>query len=158
MDLTLIADLSRDHILAIATGRPRAEADFPLDRFDLRKYFQLVITLDDCTQEEDRIFTERGERISLKKPDPYMLDRIVYLIGKGFSECYYLGDMPDDMQAARSSKTGYRGVGVVVSSADPENRGKALLQAGAEQIIDDYAVLPEIFAYPLRSALITRTS
>ena len=109
-------------------------------------------------REEERIFTERGERISLKKPDPYMLDRIPGLIGKGFSECYYLGDMPDDMQAARSSKTGYRGVGVILSSAEPENLRRELLQAGAEQIIDDYAVLPEIFAYPLRSALITRTS
>jgi phosphoglycolate phosphatase-like HAD superfamily hydrolase len=144
MDRTILADLSRDHILAIATGRPRAEADFPLDRFDLRKYFQLVITLDDCTREEERIFAERGERISLKKPDPYMLDRIPCLIGKGFSECYYLGDMPDDMQAARSAKTGYRGVGVVLSSADPENLRKALLQAGAEQIINDYAALPGI--------------
>ena len=138
MDPALLADLSRDHILAIATGRPRAEADFPLDRFDLRKYFQLVITLDDCTLEEERIFTERGERIPLKKPDPYMLDRIPCLIGKRFSECYYLGDMPDDMQAARSSKAGYRGVGVVLSSADRENLRKALLQAGAEHIIYDY--------------------
>jgi phosphoglycolate phosphatase-like HAD superfamily hydrolase len=144
MDPTLLANLSRDHILAIATGRPRAEADFPLDHFDLRKYFQLVITLDDCTREEERIFTERGERISLNKPDPYMLDRIPRLIGKAFGGCYYLGDMPDDMLAARSSKTGYRGVGVVLSSADPEKLRKALLQAGAEQIIDDYAVLPEI--------------
>jgi HAD superfamily hydrolase (TIGR01548 family) len=144
MDPTLLADLSRDHTLAIATGRPRAEADFPLDRFDLRKYFQLVITLDDCTREEERIFTERGEQISLKKPDPYMLDRIPCLIGKEFSECYYLGDMPDDMQAARSSKTGYRGVGVVLSAANRENLRKALLQAGAEQIIDDFTALPGI--------------
>jgi HAD superfamily hydrolase (TIGR01548 family) len=138
IDPALLADLSRNHILAIATGRPRAEADFPLDRFDLRKYFQLVITLDDCAREEERIFTERGERISLKKPDPYMLDRIPCLIGKGFGESYYLGDMPDDMQAARSSKTGYRGVGVVVSSADPENLRRELLKAGADKIIDDY--------------------
>jgi len=144
MDPTLLADLSRDHILAIATGRPRAEADFPLDRFDLRKYFQLVVTLDDCTREEERIFIERGERISLKKPDPYMLDLISCLIGKRFSECYYLGDMPDDMQAARSSKTRYRGIGVVLSPADPENLRESLLQAGAEQIIDNYAALPGI--------------
>lgn len=144
MNGTLLADLARDHLLAIATGRPKAEADFPLDRFDLRKYFQLVITLDDCTREEERIFAERGERISLKKPDPYMLDQIPRLIGKGFSERYYLGDMPDDMQAARTSKTGYRGVGVVLSSADPENLRKELLQAGAEQIISDYTALPEI--------------
>ena len=140
----LLADLSRNHILAIATGRPQAEADFPLDRFGLRKYFQLVITLDDCTREEERILAERGERISLKKPDPYMLDRIPRLIGKGFSECYYLGDMPDDMQAARSSKTGYRGVGVIFSSAEPENLRRELLQAGADFILADPASLPGI--------------
>ena len=144
MDPALLADLFRNHILAIATGRPRAEADFPLDRFDLRKYFQLVITLDDCTREEERILYERGELISLNKPDPYMLDRIPRLIGKGFSECYYLGDMPDDMQAARSSKTGYRGVGVILSSAEPESLRRDLLQAGADQILDHYAALPGI--------------
>ncbi len=147
MDPALLADLSRNHILAIATGRPQAEADFPLDRFDLRKYFQLVITLDDCTREEERILAERGERISLKKPDPYMLDRIPRLIGKGFSECYYLGDMPDDMQAARSSRTGYRGVGVIFSSAEPENLRRELLQAGADFILADPAALPGILGF-----------
>jgi phosphoglycolate phosphatase-like HAD superfamily hydrolase len=144
MDPALLADLSRNHILAIATGRPQAEADFPLDRFDLRKYFQLVITLDDCTREEERLFIERGERITLKKPDPYMLDQIPRLIGKGFGESYYLGDMPDDMQAARSSRTGYRGVGVIFSSAEPENLRRELLQAGTDFILDDPAALAEI--------------
>jgi phosphoglycolate phosphatase-like HAD superfamily hydrolase len=147
MDPALLADLSRNHILAIATGRPRTEADFPLDRFDLRKYFQLVITLDDCMREEERVLAERGERIFLKKPDPFMLDRIPRLIGKGFSECYYLGDMPDDMQAARSSRTGYRGVGVILSSAEPENLRRELLQAGADFILADPAALPGILGF-----------
>jgi HAD superfamily hydrolase (TIGR01548 family) len=144
MDNAILEDLAHDHILAVATGRPRAEADFPLDRFDLRKYFQIIITLDDCTREEERIFSERGERISLKKPDPYMLDQIPRLIGKAFHGCYYLGDMPDDMQAARSSKTGYRGVGVILAAPDRENLRKELLQAGADHIIADYKGLPGI--------------
>lgn len=141
IDRTLLANLARKHLLAIATGRPRAEADYPLDHFDLRSYFQVVVTLDDCTREEERLFREHGKRVCLKKPDPYQLDRIPSLIGQGFSSCYYLGDMPDDMQAAGSSKAGYRGLGVVVSSADPENLRKELLQAGAGQIIDDYSLL-----------------
>jgi phosphoglycolate phosphatase-like HAD superfamily hydrolase len=145
IDPALLADLARNHILAIATGRPRAEADFPLDLFNLRKYFQLVITLDDSIMEEDRIFRETGTRVSLKKPDPYMLDRIPGLIGRPFNGSYYLGDMPDDMQAARASKTGCRGVGVTVSSAEPEVLRRDLLQAGAARIIDNYAVLPGMF-------------
>jgi phosphoglycolate phosphatase-like HAD superfamily hydrolase len=145
IDPALLAELARDHILAIATGRPQAEADFPLDRFDLRKYFQAVITLDDSTQEEERILAERGERISLRKPAPYMLDRVPVLIGRPFTGCYYLGDMPDDMQAAVASKSGYRGVGVLISSAEPEILRRDLLQAGATHIINDYTALPAIF-------------
>lgn len=145
IDPALLADLAKDHILAIATGRPRAEADYPLDHFDLRPYFRIVATHDDCTEEEERRLQKSGERVSLQKPDPYMLDLIPYRIGGAFSGCYYVGDMPDDMQAARSSKRGYRGVGVLLSTADPENRRKALLQAGAEWVIDDYAALPGIF-------------
>ena len=142
IDQALLADLCRNHILAIATGRPRAEADFPLDRFDIRKCFQVILTLDDCIEEEERIFIERGERISLGKPAPYMLDLIPIRIGKVFDGCFYLGDMPDDMQAASSSQTGYRGIGVTVASTDRDNLRKELLQSGAERIIDDYAELP----------------
>jgi phosphoglycolate phosphatase-like HAD superfamily hydrolase len=145
IDPALLAALARDHLLAIATGRPLAEADFPLDHFDLRKYFRTVITLDDSVMEEDRIFRESGTRVSLMKPDPYMLDRIPGLIGKPFNGCYYLGDMPDDMQAARASKTGYKGVGVIVSSAEPEVLRRDLMQAGADHIIMDYSALPGIF-------------
>lgn len=148
IDQALLADLSGNHILAIATGRPRAEADFPLDRFDLRQYFQLVVTLDDCRREEELIYAEQHRRMSLNKPSPYMLDLIVDRVGRGLSlsECYYLGDMPDDMQAARSSKSGYSGIGVLISSADPENLREALMHAGAKQIITDFSALPNILA------------
>lgn len=146
MDKTILEALADKHILAIATGRPLTEANYPLDHFAIRKYFKQVITLDDCSREEERIFKERGERISVHKPNPFMLDLLPRLIGKSFHGCYYLGDMPDDMQAARASQTGYRGVGVILSSPDPENLRKELLQAGAHYIINDYIDLFGIIA------------
>lgn len=135
LDAALLQVLARDQILAIATGRPGSEAEFPLDRFGLRQYFDAVITLDDSTREEEKIFLERGERVSLKKPNPYMLDQIPKMIERSFDECYYLGDMPDDMQAARASQNGYRGVGVILGATEPENLRRELLQAGADFVV-----------------------
>lgn len=135
LDAALLQVLARDQILAIATGRPGSEAEFPLDRFGLRQYFDAVITLDDSTREEEKIFLERGERVSLKKPNPYMLDQIPKMIERSFGECYYLGDMPDDMQAARASQNGYRGVGVILGATEPENLRRELLQAGADFVV-----------------------
>jgi phosphoglycolate phosphatase-like HAD superfamily hydrolase len=146
IDDTILRDLAEEHFLAIATGRPRVEADYPLDHFAIRKYFQMVITLDDCTQEEERIFKERGERLSLSKPDPFMLDLIPRRAGKGFLRCYYIGDTPDDMLAARSSQTGYRALGVVLSSPDRTSLRSGLLKAGADHIIDDYSNLPMLIS------------
>ncbi len=144
IDTAILEGLSRRNILAIATGRPRVEADFPLDHFSLKPYFRRVITLDDCTHEEERLFQEQGKRISLSKPNPFMLDSIPGMIGGKFAGCYYLGDMPDDMLAADSSQTGYRGIGVVFPSPDQKAIQKALLKAGADYLIDDFSVLPEI--------------
>jgi len=144
IDRAILKHLAEGHFLAIATGRPRVEADYPLDHFTIRKYFQLVITLDDCILEEEKIFKERGERVSLSKPNPFMLDLIPRRSGKDFLQCYYIGDTPDDMLAALSSQTGYQGLGVVLSSPDQTSLRKELLKAGADHIIDDYSNLQKI--------------
>ncbi|MGA8180167.1 MAG: hypothetical protein WB792_08910, partial [Desulfobacterales bacterium] len=47
IDPSALEHLSRHHILAIATGRPRIEADYPLDLLHLKKYFTYILTLDD---------------------------------------------------------------------------------------------------------------
>jgi HAD superfamily hydrolase (TIGR01548 family) len=144
IDRAILKRLAEEHFLAIATGRPRVEADYPLDHFTIREYFQLVITLDDCILEEEKIFKERGERISLSKPNPFMLDLIPRRSGKDFLRCYYIGDTTDDMLAARSSQTGYQGLGVVLSSPDQTSLRKELVKAGADHIIDDYSTLLKI--------------
>jgi len=50
------------------------------------------------------------------------------------------------MLAAASSRTGYRGIGIILSSLDRERQRKELLQAGAACIIEDFSVLPEMLA------------
>ncbi len=133
-----LESLSKNNILAIATGRPKAEADYPLDLFGLRKYFEIILALDDCIREEIRVLEQEGEKVSLSKPNPYMLDAIAEIIKNKASLFYYVGDMPDDMEAASRSKAGFKGVGVLYSAPDANVLKSELLRAGAEYIIKDF--------------------
>ncbi len=139
-----LESLSKNNILAIATGRPKAEADYPLVLFGLSKYFEIVLALDDCIREERRVLEQEGEKVFFTKPNPYMLDVIAKTKEHDASLLYYVGDMPDDMEAASRSKAGFIGVGVLYSAPDADILKKDLLRAGAEYIIEDFEELKEI--------------
>ncbi len=143
-DRSILENLSKKNTLAIATGRPKAEAVYPLERFNLAQFFETIYCLDDCIQEEQRILKEKGKKISLSKPHPFMLDAIADAIGQTFDGYYYVGDMPDDMLAAKRSRTGFKGIGLVVSAPQKENLKKELMHAGADYIVEDFEVLKKI--------------
>ena len=144
VDKPVLDSLSKDNMLAIATGRPKIEADYPLDYFGLRKYFTIIFTLDDCIREEKKILEREGKKVSLGKPDPYMLDAIAEIKKHEASELYYVGDMPDDMVAASRSKAGFKGVGLLFSDPDKVILKEYLLRAGADYIIKDFTELTDI--------------
>jgi phosphoglycolate phosphatase-like HAD superfamily hydrolase len=141
---SVLEDLSNNHILAIATGRPMAEADYPLDLFDLRKYFTHTYTLDDCIKEEQKIKHTENKTASLSKPHPFMLDAIYEQQKDKTLTCYYLGDMPDDMIAASRSRAKFTGIGILIASSDKGVLKKNLLRAGADYVIDDFDELETI--------------
>jgi phosphoglycolate phosphatase-like HAD superfamily hydrolase len=124
IDKSMLEALARNHILAIATGRPRAEAEYPLAHFDLRKYFTDVLALEDCLEEEKRRSQKEGKRVYLSKPDPFMLDAIAAQQKNPIAGCFYIGDMPDDMVAAKKSAAGYKGIGMIMAAVDKESLKK----------------------------------
>ena len=144
LDRSILENLSKTNILAIATGRPKAEADYPLDLFDLRTFFKITYTLDDCIKEEQKIYENEKRSVSLSKPNPYMLDAIAEIQKPNVSRFYYIGDMPDDMVAASRSRTGFVGIGILISSSDKDKLKEDLLQAGADYIIEDFEALKNI--------------
>ena len=146
VDKALLEKLAKYHLLAVATGRPKQEADLALDRHDIRKYFDAVYTLEDCIQEEKRILDQEGRRVSLTKPAPYMLDAIAGSIQPRPLIAYYLGDMPDDMTAAGRSRAGFVSIGLVSSAPDKQVLRSELLRAGADYIIEDLKQVEEIVA------------
>ena len=136
--------LSKNNMLAVATGRPKAEADYPLNHFGLKKYFQIILALDDCIREERSILKKRGEKVSLSKPNPYMLDAIAEIKKNKASRFYYVGDMPDDMEAASRSNAGYIGIGALYSTSDSVVLKRELRHSGAEYLIETFEELPGI--------------
>jgi phosphoglycolate phosphatase-like HAD superfamily hydrolase len=144
IDPSILDALAKNNFLAIATGRPRAEADYPLDHFGLRKYFSQVLALEDCLEEEKRLAREAGKKISLSKPDPFMLDAIAADQKKPVTGYFYIGDMPDDMSAAKRSEAGYKGIGLTLSAPDKASLKKELERAGADYIIEDFNQLKSL--------------
>ncbi len=140
----LLKDLAAANVLAIATGRPRSEAEYPLAHFGLNQYFAHLLTLDDCLAEEKRIWEQEGRTVSLSKPNPFMLDAIVEKCREPLGRIYYVGDMPDDMIAAARAGSNCAGIGVLVSAPDRLSLEKDLLQAGADFVIDSFNLLPKI--------------
>ncbi len=147
IDVSILEKLSQKHVLAIATGRPRAEADYPLEHFNLKNYFRYVYSLDDCIREEKRILKESGQKVSLSKPDPYMLDTIAERVAEEATENYYIGDMPDDMLAAGNSRTGFKGIGMLLSAPEKEILKKNLARAGADHIVEDFTALIDLLEH-----------
>ena len=144
IDQSFLTELSKSNVLAIATGRPKAEAEYPLKQFKLSPYFSQVMTLDDCLKEENRILLQENRIVSLSKPDPFMLDAIASNQAEAFDRCYYVGDMPDDMLAAARSKAKYKGIGLLSSAPDRASLKQEMIRAGADYTIESLDALKEI--------------
>lgn len=136
--------ISEKNLLAIATGRPRSEAEHPLTRFSLANYFRTVLTLDDCLEEQRRHRERTGEDISLGKPHPYLLDAVAAAVKEPVAKRIYVGDMPDDMQAASRSKAGYSGIGMTISATDKPALRQRLIEAGADQVVESFSELQQL--------------
>ena len=141
IDKHLLGELAAKHVLAIATGRPRAEADYPLDHFGIRKYFEKIMALEDCLEQEKQILKTEGKKVSLSKPHPYMLDALAAEVKNSVAEYIYIGDMPDDMVAAKRAAAGYRGIGMLLSTPDKARLKSDLVKAGADSVIEDFVQL-----------------
>lgn len=139
ISVPLLERLAQGRVLAIATGRPDAEAQYALENFELLSFFDYVYTLDHCLIEEERQRSLGGGSVSLSKPHPFMLDVIAEQADPGNTLAhYYVGDMPDDMIAAQRSRHGFKGVGILVSAPDKAHLKTDLQGAGASHVVEDF--------------------
>jgi hypothetical protein len=123
--------------MGIASGRPRFEAELALKRFRLLPYFDSVVTLDECVEEEARIFHSTGRRISCSKPHPYSLLRVAQEIGMPLPISGYVGDVVDDMVAAKAIEDRFPmiAIGFIGGRRKSKSYKKSLLRAGADFVV-----------------------
>jgi HAD superfamily phosphatase len=136
--VSVLASLREKVKMGIASGRPRFEAELALNRFRLRPYFNSVITLDECEEEQNRIFRSIRKKIKCSKPNPYSILKTVQEIGISNPRCGYVGDVVDDMVAARAAKRDLSilAIGFVSGRTDRKAMKDSLIRAGADLIIE----------------------
>jgi len=135
----ILSSLGKKTEMGIASGRPRFEAELGLKRFGILPYFDSVVTLDECLEEEDRVLRSTGKRLSLLKPHPYSLLRVVQEIGMPHPQCGYIGDVVDDIVAAKAAnkELNITAIGFLSRSFGRKIIKESLIQAGAEFIIEN---------------------
>ncbi len=133
----ILSFLEKRARLGIASGRPRFEAELALKRFRLLSYFDSLVTLDECQGEETRIFRTTGRRVKYTKPHPYSLLRVVEEIGIPHPRCGYVGDVVDDMRAARAAKKELKmlAIGFLRGQSKGQKMKESLLSAGSDLVI-----------------------
>jgi phosphoglycolate phosphatase-like HAD superfamily hydrolase len=144
IDPPVFQTLAAENLLALATGRPEAEAIYALDHFKIRPYFSSLFSLDDCLRAEKSVMAKTHKTVSLSKPHPFMLDAIAEIHAPNTMQRYYIGDMPDDMLAANRSDYGYTGIGIVTASPNKADLQQALHISGARHVIQDISELNKI--------------
>jgi HAD superfamily hydrolase (TIGR01548 family) len=133
----ILSSLQRKVRMGIASGRPRYEAELALKRFRLRPYFHSVVTLDESMEQENRIFRSTGKKMKCSKPHPYPILKTVEEMSMSHPRCGYVGDVVDDMAAARAAKKHLEmvAIGFVSGHANRKVMKDSLKKAGADLVI-----------------------
>jgi HAD superfamily hydrolase (TIGR01548 family) len=125
--------------MGIASGRPRFEALLALKRFQISSIFDSIVTLEECAAEEMRILKTTGARVKRTKPHPYSILRVARETGSERLRCGYLGDVVDDMQAARAAKKTLDliALGFTCGQSNKRSAKNILSRAGADRVIEN---------------------
>jgi HAD superfamily hydrolase (TIGR01548 family) len=142
---TLIA-LSQRVALGIATGRPRRQAIYALERTGILKQFRALVTLEDILAAEISRSARNGRGVSLSKPHPFALWEAVTRITPARVRGAYVGDTPDDVRAANAAKRemDFVSIGCLAAAEDQAALRRELERVGVDVIVEHPDELVEL--------------
>ncbi len=126
LNKSILNSLTASYKLAIVTGRPRAEALLALRMWGVSDKFLTLVAMEDAN--------------GRMKPDPHPLRKAMRELHA--TECIYVGDTVDDMEAA--TRAGCIPVGVVPAGVGQAVRADLLTQRGAKDVLDSVNELPRV--------------
>ncbi len=112
--------LAQKHDLCVFTGRPKSEALYSLEKYDILKYFNLVIGKEDLPDDK-------------QKPCPDGLNLIKEKCT--YNKIYYFGDTPDDMKCAKSASA--IPIGVLPPQDKTDAFAETMEKHGALKVLKD---------------------
>jgi phosphoglycolate phosphatase-like HAD superfamily hydrolase len=112
--------------LSVFTGRVRRELDYTLDRWNVRDFFQRIVSVE-----------------NVKRPKPAPDGLLQILNGRDPSVALYLGDNVDDALAAKAAKMPFVGI-LPRRSEERRQRGALLRKLGALTILSDISELESL--------------
>ena len=122
--ISLLEQLAARLPLALVTGRPRAEAQWFLDRAGMAPLFGTVVTMEDARPKPD------------PEPVRLALERL------GVRRAWMIGDTPDDVRGA--AQAGVLPLGIVAPGDDASLVSAALRHAGAARVLERLSDLLEL--------------
>lgn len=128
----IIKNLSSRHMLALATGRDRVDTELCLKIQDLKRFFKVKVTDDDVIEME----LKNNRKISLRKPNPFIVEKAINDIKSRHKRILYIGDNLDDVRAANSLKNKYEisSAGVLYETPDKKEKEKLFNKLGVDII------------------------
>jgi HAD superfamily hydrolase (TIGR01548 family) len=123
-DRGLLERLASRLPLGVVTGRPRAEAEWFLERSGVADLFATLVCMEDGPL----------------KPDPAPVRTA--LSNLGVTRAWMVGDTPDDLMAARSASV--LPVGIVAPGDDPTRAVTAFRSTGVAAVLDSLTDLEEL--------------
>lgn len=126
IDFKVLSQLSSKFHIALFTGRPKQEAFFALKKFEIEKFFDTIVTMDDLPQ-------------NCQKPHPMGLEKI--FAESLTNEMFYFGDTIDDINCAlafnlKKTKKIVHPIGIVPAYRN-HSLECVLKNSGAEKVFFD---------------------